>query len=148
MTRKYIFLFIAALITSFSLLYGIFGNKGVVVNRALERQLSVEKELLKVQETQLGTLERLYEEVWERDSLLEKGKRSGYAQRGEVVYYFFNSQGESVVERVENEGEMVVNAPLKAPFKGLSTPLIALISFALVTVTAVLIKVISSRRKR
>ena len=79
-------MFIVALITSFSLLYGIFGNKGVVVNRALERQLSVEKELLKVQETQLGTLERLYEEVWERDSLLEKGKRSGYAQRGEVVY--------------------------------------------------------------
>lgn len=148
MTRKYIFLFITALIISFSLLYGIFGIKGVVVNRALERQLTVGKELLKVQETQVEALERLYEGVWERESLLEKSKRSGYAQKGEVVYYFFDSQGEAIIERFERGEEVVASPPPKSHFKGLSTPLLALISFGLVSVVTLLIRVISSRRKR
>lgn len=148
MTRKYILFFIVALITTFSLLLGVFGTKGVLVNRALERQLAAERELLKAKEGEIGSLERLYEGVWERDSLLEKSKRSGYAQRGEVVYYFFDDNGEPIVEYLEAPVEKERVSPPSKVFKGLSTLLIGLIALALVTIGALLIKLFTSRRKR
>ncbi len=148
MTRKYILFFIVALITTFSLLLGVFGTKGILVNRALERQLLREKELLKVKEGELRGLEHLYEEVWERDSLLEMSKRGGYAQRGEVVYYFFDSSGKQIVEELDSPIEIVENRSEPKNFQGLSTLLIALIAFAWVTVGTLLIKLFTSRRKR
>ncbi len=148
MTRKYVLFFIVALITTFSLLLGVFGTKGVLVNRALERQLLEEKELLKVKEGELRSLEHLYEGVWERDSLLEMSKRGGYAQRGEVVYYFFDSAGEPVIEQLDPPVEDRVTPSQAKGFQGLSPLLIGLIAFAVVAVGALLIKLFTSRRKR
>ena len=148
MTRKYILFFIVALITTFSLLLGIFGTQGVLVNRALERQLLKEKELLKVKEGELRSLEHLYEEVWEPDSLLELSKRRGYAQRGEVVYYFFDSGGNQIVEHLDPALKEQETPPQTKVFQGLSTLLIGLIALAFVASGTLLIKLFTSRRKR
>lgn len=148
MTRKYILFFIVALITTFSLLLGVFGTKGVLVNRALERQLLKEKELLKVKEGELRSLEHLYEGVWERDSLLEMSKRGGYAQRGEVVYYFFDSVGNQIGEQLDSPLKEQETPPQAKVFQGLSTLLLGLIALAFVSVGTLLIKLFTSRRKR
>ncbi len=148
MTRKYILFFIVALITTFSLLLGVFGTKGVLVNRALERQLIAERELLKAKEGEIGSLERLYEGVWERDSLLEKSKRGGYAQRGEVDYYFFDDNGEPIVELLDPPVEKESASPPSKIFRGLSTLLIGVIALVSVSIGTLLIKLLTSRRKR
>ncbi len=148
MTRKYILFFIVALITTFSLLLGVFGTKGILVNRALERQLIAERELLKAKEGEMGNLERLYEGVWERDSLLEKSKRGGYAQRGEVVYYFFDDNGEPIVELLDPPVEKESASPPSKIFRGLSTLLIGVIALVSVSIGTLLIKLLTSRRKR
>ncbi|MFA5469027.1 MAG: hypothetical protein WC224_08250 [Sphaerochaetaceae bacterium] len=148
MTRKYIFLFLTAVITIFCLLYGLFGQKGFIVNRALQKQLKLAQEFLTDQRSELNSLKNSYKTLWEENSLLEKGKQYGYAQKGEVLYYFFDSEGQILGKSQEKQTAKESLPPVTYHVKGLPSGLILLIALTTALFISVLYGVFAYRRKR
>lgn len=93
MTRNYIVLFLFLLVVTTSLLVGITGPKGMVVNRELARVVQNEQHRLDVQSLKFSDLRRRLDSIWSEASLLDAARSMGYVQSDESVYFFFDEQG-------------------------------------------------------
>lgn len=137
MTRKYIGLFLFTCILFFSLLEGAFGQKGILVNRSLQRTVSKRQAILDREKVELEILQNRLATVWEKDQLLDTARRIGYSLPNETVYFFLDTEAaEEPVEshEVEKTEKSVTGLPRRWTF------LISLCCSALVTITAALMR--------
>jgi hypothetical protein len=140
MTRNYIFLFLFILLISSSLLIGIAGPQGMVVNRSIEKHLETRQHELDVQRIKLENLNHRMDEIWTTGSLLDNARAIGYVQPGQTVYFFFDEDGNPLPDHQEDSFTVELGAVAEKtgqdPTKGLSYFLIFLISiiFSLVLV--------------
>ena len=146
MTRNYIGLFLFILLITSALLIGVAGPRGLIVNNALQKQLATEQHQLDVQLLQLENLRKRVENVWSTDTLLDSARSIGYVQEGETVYYFFDEQGNALVDQnsVESiaQDANVIEVPKEFSVKGLSTTVNIIIAsmFSLILVLFIAIK--------
>lgn len=149
MTRNYIVLFLLILLITSSLFIGMAGPHGVIVNRALEKQLDEEQHRLDVQMLKLENLKRRMADVWTEESLLDSARSIGYVQSGESVYFFFNEDGKPLDAHQGNSFTVdiasIINRSEQDTVKGIS--LVASLGVS-VAVSFILVMGIALRRNR
>lgn len=151
MTRNYIFLFLFILLVASSLLIGIFGPHGLVVNRALENNIDVQQHRLDGQLLKLQNLKNRMADVWTEQSLLDSARSIGYVQPGESVYFFFDGQGNPIPTRQTDSFSVdiasITDNPDSETVKGLSFLLIILISIVFSTTIVTVVAFLRNRNR-
>lgn len=152
MTRNYIFLFLFILLISSSLLIGIAGPQGMVVNRSIEKHLETRQQELDVQRIKLENLNNRMDDIWTIGSLLDNARAIGYVQPGQTVYFFFDEEGNPLPDYQEDtfsvELGSVTEETVQDLAHGLSFSLIFLISITFSLVLVILVhRFFDSRRE-
>lgn len=119
MTRNYIILFLWITIIVFALVEGVFGVQGVIVNTMLKSQISQKQLELDIATLELQNYESRLEHIWDVDSLLDSAKSMGYAQPGQVVYYFLDIDGHPIERQSEHTPALQKSSSID--FQGIST---------------------------
>ena len=119
MTRNYIILFLWVTIVVFALVEGVFGVQGVIVNSVLKAQISQKQLELDIATLELQNYESRLEHIWDNDSLLDSAKTMGYAQPGQVVYYFLDTDGDPIERQSEHIPARQKSSSID--FQGIST---------------------------
>ena len=128
MTRKLVILFIVLTLCFYSLLLTVFGERGIIANNQLKKQLKENEYELDRREVELENLEHQKQELSTEDGLRSAAMNLGYQVESDDVYVFSTESGqESTLSAQPN------NAPEKetSSFKYLSMLKCLLISLGL-----------------
>ncbi len=113
-------MFLCATLILISLVEGIFGQRGFIVNNTIEQEIAVHQTMLDVATVELDNLEYRLDHMWDTDSLLDSARTMGYARKGEVVYYFIDDHGQQVPMDSELSHSKPVFKAKNRSFSGIS----------------------------
>ena len=88
MTRKIVILFLVALLCSFCILSSILGERGLLANNQIKRQLKENEYKLDKSEVEIEVLQKQEEDTATSDGLRVSGMRYGSATEGDEVFVF------------------------------------------------------------
>ena len=88
MTRKLVILFTVLAVCFFCLISSFFGERGVLANNQLKRQLKENEYKLDKSDVEIESLQKQEEETATSDGLRVSGMRYGSATEGDEVYVF------------------------------------------------------------
>ena len=128
MTRKLIVVFIVLTLCIYSLILSFFGERGIIANNQLKRQLIENEYELDRREVEIENLRQQKKELSTEDGLRSAAMNLGYHVDGDDVYVFTSDGGESP-ESVETR-ETGPSQPASS-FKPWSMGFSLLISFCL-----------------
>jgi cell division protein FtsB len=81
-------MFFYLLIIYTALIYGIVGERGVLINRDYANQIHDELQEVSSQQVVLENAKRHLDTIWSKEALLDRARSLGYVQRQDEVYYF------------------------------------------------------------
>ncbi len=88
MTRKLIILFIVLTLCFYSLILSFFGERGIIVNNQLKRQLKENEYELDRRNVEIENLQHQQQELSTEDGLRSAAMNLGYQVDGDDVYVF------------------------------------------------------------
>jgi len=144
MTRKLIILFAVLMLCFYSLISSFLGERGILVNKSLTRQLKENEYELDRKEVEIENLEIQEKELSTEDGLRSAAMNLGYKVESDDVYVFPSE--DQVTEAQAKPQEPL--APDGSDFKPWSTPFTLLISFCCSTIITVLVWLFGRRNRR
>jgi len=128
MTRKLVVLFIVLTLCFYSLLLSFFGERGIIANNQLKKQLKENEYELDRREVELENLEHQKQELSTEDGLRSAAMNLGYQVDSDDVYVFTSESEQQSKQSVQSG-----NGPEKqaSSFKPLSMFKCLLISLGL-----------------
>lgn len=138
MTRKYILFFITSFIILFSLGLGILGERGVIRNSLLKKELEAQLYSEHMLRIRVEDLVRTEQGASQGDELKDVAFRLGYNLDGDTVYYF---SAPDVLDPLEASSKVVTQEAPKSSFKGLSMHVLFIISLAGATLILISLQV-------
>ena len=128
MTRKLVVLFIVLTLCFYSLLLSLFGERGIIANNQLKKQLKENEYELDRREVELENLEHQKQELSTEDGLRSAAMNLGYQVESDDVYVFSTESDQQSKQSVHS-----LNAHEKeaSSFKPLSMVKCLLISLGL-----------------
>ena len=128
MTRKLIVLFIVLTLCFYSLILTVFGERGIIANNQLRRQLKENEYELDRREVELENLERQKQELSTEDGLRSAAMNLGYQVDSDDVYVF---SSEAAQETKPSSLQSTASEKQLSSFKPLSMVMCLLISIGL-----------------
>lgn len=128
MTRKLVVLFIVLTLCFYSLLLSFFGERGIIANNQLKKQLKENEYELDRREVELENLEHQKQELSTEDGLRSAAMNLGYQVDSDDVYVFTSESEQQSKQSIQSG-----NGPEKqsSSFKPLSMIKCLLISLGL-----------------
>ncbi|MGX8681663.1 MAG: FtsB family cell division protein [Spirochaetales bacterium] len=128
MTRKLLILFIVLTLCFYSLIVTFFGERGIIANNQLRRQLKENEYELDRREVELENLERQRQELSTEDGLRSAAMNLGYQVESDDVYVF---SAETAQETGHSSQQNNASEKSQSSFKPFSTLMCLLISIGL-----------------
>ncbi len=144
MTRKLIILFAVSMLCFYSLISSFLGERGILVNKSLTRQLKENEYELDRKEVEIENLAIQEKELSTEDGLRSAAMNLGYKVESDDVYVF-PSEDQVPATQAGTEGAPVEKG---SDFKPWSTSFTLLISFCCSTIITVLVLLFSRRNRR
>lgn len=142
MTRKILILFIALMLVSFSLISSIMGERGIIVNNRLKKQLTEKEYELDRRDMEIENLRLQDNELSTEDGSRSTAMSFGYQVEGDDVHVFDTEDevsGRSAGVREQESGEEKEFTPWGVPF-------ILLISFSSSFIITVMVWLFTRRK--
>jgi len=142
MTRKILILFIALMLVSFSLISSFLGERGIIVNNQLKRQLNDKEYELDRREMEIENLRLQDNELSTEDGSRSTAMSFGYQVEGDDVHVF-ETQDEVSSTAVRSEDGREEKAREFTPW---GIPFILLISFCTSFIITLIVWLFAKRK--
>lgn len=142
MTRKILILFIALMLVSFSLLSSILGERGIIVNNRLKKQLTEKEYELDRRDMEIENLRLQDNELSTEDGSRSTAMSFGYQVEGDDVHVF---DTEDEVSR-RSAGVQEQQSKEEKEFTPWGVPFILLISFSSSFIITVMVWLFTRRK--
>ena len=147
MTRKLVFVFLVLMLCFYTLISSFLGERGIIVNNRIKRQLKNNEYELDRKDVEIETLKLQEKELETEDGQRSVAMNLGYKVDDDEVYVF-STEGETVLEigqEKTSEGESVEQSGDFVPWK---TWFILLISFIASSIITVLIGILRKGKRK
>ncbi|MBO4279418.1 MAG: hypothetical protein LIR25_01210 [bacterium] len=142
MTRKILILFIALMLVSFSLISSVLGERGIIVNNRLRKQLAEKEYELDRRDMEIENLRLQDNELSTEDGSRSTAMSFGYQVEGDDVHVF---ETEDEVSRSTSAGQERKSEDEKE-FTPWGIPFILLISFCSSFIITVIVWLFAKRK--